>query len=184
MTGDTVLRIIAAGTVTFNSKNQVLVIKNTKYREVLFQLPKGRLDLGETSQQGALRETFEETGYRVKLTQASIPTRATRPKDGLTGTKEKPAVGTVDDTSTEPVGMVMGRDALASTAEQEVTKLCFFYLAELVDPDAEPETDTQDEHERLKASWMTVPEAQDKLRFKAEKDALECAYAVHQRAMM
>lgn len=79
--------------------------------------------------------------------------------------------------------MIMGRDAQASTAEQEVMKMAFFYLAELADQHATPEKNTQDEHERLKAHWMTVAEAQVKMRFRAERDALLCADALRRRAM-
>lgn len=83
----------------------------------------------------------------------------------------------IDDPNTEPVGMVSYSDSQASTAS-EVIKLCFFYLAELVDADAVPDRDTQNPGEGLEARWMSVADACQSLRFEAEKEALLCAAAL------
>lgn len=62
---------ICAGTVTFKGRGddiRVLVILNEKYTEDLWQLPKGRKNIGEDALcSTAIRETYEETGYKVKL---------------------------------------------------------------------------------------------------------------------
>jgi 8-oxo-dGTP pyrophosphatase MutT (NUDIX family) len=50
--------IIAAGGVVVNAKNEILLI----YRRKIWDLPKGKLDDGETIETCALREVQEETG--------------------------------------------------------------------------------------------------------------------------
>lgn len=184
---------ITAGTVTFHPKtHHVLVILNKKYHEDIWQLPKGRKDLGEDMQVTAIRETHEETGHLVRLVPTHLWTRATLPR-GVIPLPEVPPlsahalqssdpslpmmVDTINDPNTEPVGMVTYADTQASTA-LDVTKLCFFYLAELVNPDAAPDNDTQNPGEGLEARWMSVADARQSLRFEAEREALLCAAAL------
>jgi len=50
--------IVAAGGCVFNSKGELLVI----YRRKSWDLPKGKIDEGETPQIAAVREVQEETG--------------------------------------------------------------------------------------------------------------------------
>ena len=52
--------IEAAGGVVFNEEQQVLAI----YRRGSWDLPKGKIDPGETPEQAALREVEEETGIQ------------------------------------------------------------------------------------------------------------------------
>ena len=52
--------IIAAGGIVVNPKNEILWI----FRRGFWDLPKGKLDLGETIEACALREVMEETGMR------------------------------------------------------------------------------------------------------------------------
>lgn len=53
-----ITKIIAAGGIVFNEKNEVLLI----FRRGFWDLPKGKLDDGETVENCALREVCEETG--------------------------------------------------------------------------------------------------------------------------
>ena len=52
--------IEAAGGVVFNSENKVLLI----FRRGSWDLPKGKIDAGETKQAAAMREVQEETGLQ------------------------------------------------------------------------------------------------------------------------
>lgn len=178
---------IGAGTVTFHpTNNEVLVVLNKKYHEDIWQLPKGRKNLDEDLRDTAIRETYEETGYRVKLVPIPVLTRATRPRGSTTPSVRLAALvsamlladkndkNTVDDLSTEPVGMAQfceAQDCLGT----EATKMSFFYLAELEDTDAAPDQDTQDPGEGLEATWMSVGDAESELKFEAEKEALRTA---------
>lgn len=51
-------RIIAAGGLVFNEQNELLMI----FRRGFWDLPKGKLDPGETIEACAIREVQEETG--------------------------------------------------------------------------------------------------------------------------
>ena len=52
--------ITAAGGLVFNKKNELLMI----FRRGCWDLPKGKLDKGETVEECALREVQEETGLK------------------------------------------------------------------------------------------------------------------------
>ena len=61
----------AAGGLVYNSKNQVLMI----FRNDKWDLPKGKLEIGETIQECAIREVEEECGVNnLKIEQKLIST--------------------------------------------------------------------------------------------------------------
>jgi mutator protein MutT len=60
--------IQAGGGVIINEKNEVLLI----YRRKKWDLPKGKLDAGETLEECAIREVKEETGLQSIMLQDSI----------------------------------------------------------------------------------------------------------------
>ena len=67
---------ISVGTVTMDFKaNKVLTIWNKRLQ--IFQLPKHRKNIGEGMLSGSMRETYEETGVRVRPLPLVISTRAT-----------------------------------------------------------------------------------------------------------
>ena len=57
--------IEAAGGVVVDEDGRVAVVHRPKYDD--WTLPKGKLDPGETSEEAALREVWEETGLRCTL---------------------------------------------------------------------------------------------------------------------
>lgn len=163
---------ICAGTVTFKGSGddrKVLVILNEKYTEDLWQLPKGRKNIGEDALcTTAIRETYEETGYMVQLLAKNILTRATMAKG-------RQVPGPIFEAqSAEPVAMVHYKEPGPGLEGGPVTKVCFFYVATVRD-DALPAKDTQDTDEFLKPFWLTCADALDRLTFGAEKRALEIA---------
>ena len=54
--------IIAAGGIVMNKNNEVLLI----HRRGKWDLPKGKLDCGETIEDTAVREVSEEVGIPIK----------------------------------------------------------------------------------------------------------------------
>lgn len=69
---------ISCGTVSVDWRDsKILLIRSRVSGEHM--LPKGRKDVGETLEETAKRETFEETGISVKLRLVGIYTLATLP---------------------------------------------------------------------------------------------------------
>ncbi len=77
--------IQAGGGVIKNEKNQVLLI----YRRKKWDLPKGKLDPGETLEECAIREVKEETGLQsVELIKKLTVTQHTYLQDSIQFIKE------------------------------------------------------------------------------------------------
>ena len=58
----------SAGGVVFDGMGRVaLVLQRDRQDRLRWTLPKGRLDRGETAEEAALREVYEETGRKTKL---------------------------------------------------------------------------------------------------------------------
>jgi len=57
--------VLAAGGIITNSQGEFLLVHRPRYGDWSF--PKGKLDKGETLEQCALREVFEETGFVCRL---------------------------------------------------------------------------------------------------------------------
>ncbi|KAH8904867.1 hypothetical protein BR93DRAFT_969709 [Coniochaeta sp. PMI_546] len=70
---------LAAGTVTIDPVERKVLILHDLLTNT-FQLPRGRKDWGEGLAETAVRETFEETGYRPRLLAVPLSTRATVPQ--------------------------------------------------------------------------------------------------------
>lgn len=179
---------ICAGCVTFKgtgNQRSVLVVHNKKYTEDLWQLPKGRRNIGEDLVQTALRETSEETGCDVKILTVINPTRATRPRETVRDNNSNDSSHAVSEQktnivhapNTEPVALVSYVDPEPKEGEVPVNKVCFFFVATPEDDGAPLRKDKQDDVERLTPQWMPYTEARQLLTFKAEQRALELAEA-------
>ncbi|KAI0000752.1 hypothetical protein BJV74DRAFT_110510 [Russula compacta] len=59
------------------SSGKVVVVNDTAKRS--WFLPRGRKDVGETLEQCALREAYEESGYRIEFLPLYLPSRAPAP---------------------------------------------------------------------------------------------------------
>jgi 8-oxo-dGTP diphosphatase len=65
--------VLAAGGVVVRDDGRIAVIHRPRYDD--WSLPKGKLDAGESFEQGALREVWEETGVRGRIVAELAPTR-------------------------------------------------------------------------------------------------------------
>ncbi|ROV94244.1 hypothetical protein VSDG_05716 [Cytospora chrysosperma] len=176
---------ICAGCVVFRGRGAgrgVLVVHNKKYTEDIWQLPKGRRNIGEDLVQTALRETAEETGCDVEILTVNNPTRATRPQESAQDISPDEAAtekesNIVRAPNMEPVALVSYVDPEPQEGEVPVNKVCFFFVATPKDEEAPLRKDRQDDVERLTPQWMPYAEAKEILTFKAEQRALELAEA-------
>ena len=58
---------VFAAAVIFNNDNEILLVKSTYQRFHPWGLPGGSLDYGESAEDAALREVWEETGFQVEI---------------------------------------------------------------------------------------------------------------------
>ena len=64
--------VLAAGGVVVRADGRVAVIHRPRYDD--WSLPKGKLDPGESFEDGAVREVLEETGVRARIVAELEPT--------------------------------------------------------------------------------------------------------------
>ena len=82
-TGPPPLREVSAGGVVIDDRGQFLLIRARDLRNrAVWTLPKGTLTPGETSEQAALREVQEETGYRCEVVRELEPVTYWFQRDG------------------------------------------------------------------------------------------------------
>lgn len=70
--------LLAASMVIIQPSSGKVVLVNDTQHGTWF-LPRGRKDIGETLEQCALREAYEESGYRVEFLPLYLPSRAPAP---------------------------------------------------------------------------------------------------------
>ncbi|KAF2259932.1 hypothetical protein CC78DRAFT_44971 [Lojkania enalia] len=155
---------ISCGTATIDvDRSKVLLIHWRKTGE--YFLPKGRKDIGESLDQTALRETYEETGIPVQLlpvemkTLATVPANSTRP----------------DETKlfTEPI-------AVAQRVTEGKLKLIFWYVAQGDSTKVRVEG-TQQENEEFDTVWVTFDRVASTLSFDDDRQIANKAIQLAQR---
>ncbi|KAK5636227.1 hypothetical protein RRF57_011939 [Xylaria bambusicola] len=104
--------IVSCGTVTINKAEgpnpEVLVVYNNRIG--IYQLPKGRKDIGEGYLDAAIRETTEETGIavrplRLKFASRSTPPRLAAAAGAIVCGTEDPSTGVTSSLSNEMIGV-------------------------------------------------------------------------------
>ncbi|KAI0428380.1 hypothetical protein F5Y09DRAFT_332623 [Xylaria sp. FL1042] len=104
--------IVSCGTVTINKAEdpnpKVLVVYNNRIG--IYQLPKGRKDIGEGYLDAAIRETTEETGITVRPLRLRFASRSTPPRlatatGAATCGSEDPSTGVTSSLSNEMIGV-------------------------------------------------------------------------------
>ncbi|KAH8433993.1 putative NUDIX domain [Aspergillus melleus] len=144
---------ISCGTVTLDTtRAKILLIRWNKNQEIY--LPKGRKNIGETLKDAALRETYEETGFRVTLFPLPVPTLATPAGDA-------DAVGEPSSATTEPV-------AVSERLVHDKLKIIFWFAAR-GDSTAAPDTRTQQEGEDFEPLWLDLDSGVQSLSFDDDK---------------
>jgi 8-oxo-dGTP pyrophosphatase MutT (NUDIX family) len=161
--------IISAGSILFrkrpsaepdSSALEICILHHLTEDEWL--LPKGRKDRGETIEQAAIRETYEETGYPCHLWPQRMPTRA--PAPGINDTHYAEVV----DNITEPVAVAI-RDLGEGRA-----KLIFWYIA-LAEDGAEKVAGSQMENENFESAFLDIPTVLERLTFQNDREVVQQA---------
>lgn len=162
--------MISAGCVLFRhnpppSSNTLEICILHHLKRDVWLLPKGRKDQGETIEEAALRETYEETGFKCRLWPQRMPTRA-------------PAVGVdnvyttqIVDDLVEPIGITirdLGKDDI---------KIIFWFIAKAEDG-VDKVHGTQMATEDYESTFMDAQKAVEKLTFEGDRDIVRRALAL------
>ncbi|KAI0635049.1 hypothetical protein C8Q77DRAFT_1105513 [Trametes polyzona] len=143
--------VLSAGAVPFlfvdGVPKKVVLVHFTRKNEWL--LAKGRKDQGEDLPSAAIREVFEETGYRCHLHPVPrLPTRAP-PSALLSGSQFQPDIVRIAEQSTEPFAITF-----RPTGPGQV-KLIFWYIGS-VDASEENVLDGVLPHAAMQGSHMAA----------------------------
>ncbi|KAK4162458.1 NUDIX hydrolase domain-like protein [Cladorrhinum sp. PSN259] len=160
--------VMSCGCVVFDlGRGLVLIIYNTRLG--IFQIPKGRRNIGESMIDAAFRETYEETGLRVERLAVTMSTRASLPR-GNRGTEKVEVVECEIDN--EPFASCTYPCPQAETPGVQKTT---YYFPATCDSTSERDLGTQEEHEHLEPQWIPISKAAEMLTFKAEVGVIDLA---------
>ncbi|KAF8528515.1 NUDIX hydrolase domain-like protein [Hysterangium stoloniferum] len=161
--------LLGAGTVIIQpSTGKVVLIYSPSWG--MWFLPKGRKDIGESLEQAALREAYEEAGYRVQFLPLSIPTRAPEGKSSPQPSKES-----VPGFNTEPIYITS--QFYPREGRKVATEYLTFWYVTFIGSDAVQEENTRMADEQdFETSLMSVEEALDKLKYSQQAEVVRKAY--------
>ncbi|KAM0273908.1 hypothetical protein ACHAQH_008144 [Verticillium albo-atrum] len=188
--------IVGAGTVTVDLKTRRVLLVFNK-RQGIFQLPKGRKNVGEESLLAcAVRETLEETGVRVTPLAVRCGTRATlggemQEVQQHVQAMQRRAQGAhvdmhaaeSDDDGLVQEGLTEGFDHLEAVAcchwvdvATGAMKMVFYYAAS-ADESVSPEALVGEDEGRFENVWCGVEEAAPRLAFETDGMVVDKAVA-------
>jgi 8-oxo-dGTP pyrophosphatase MutT (NUDIX family) len=135
-----------------------------------YVLPKGRRNINESRKDAALREMYEETGYRCKLLPVTMATRATAPDDDADVVDE----ARVHERLTEPF-----MSTVRELANAGGVKIIWWFIAVL-----DEEHGQRGPGERsMKAEFFDWEEALEKLWYKTDREIVRRAMDILQQSV-
>ncbi len=147
----------AAGGIVLHD-DKVLVVHRPRYDD--WSLPKGHIDSGETWQQTAIREVYEETGVRAVIVSEPYPVTYLLPRNRPTNKRDQAPADSMPGDSTPD-------DSTASTAA--LPKLVLFYVMRC---DSDPTELCGDPKEVDQVQWWSITEATQNLSYEVERQVI------------
>ncbi|KAI1130034.1 hypothetical protein F5Y10DRAFT_263612 [Nemania abortiva] len=170
--------IVSCGTVTINKAEgpcpKVLAVYNNRIG--IYQLPKGRKDIGEEYLDAAIRETVEETGIAVRPLRLRFGSRSTPPRSATTKetticSPEDPSTGVTRSLSNEVIGV---NPDPATGAWRNI----HWYAAKPCDGTERDEAcmPIPDDRDKFSTFWFSETEALARLKLDDEKFMVRVAF--------
>lgn len=163
--------IISCGCVPLDiSARKVLLLHDAETG--ITQLPKGRKNIGETTHEAALRETYEETGIPFKPLPMKVPTRAT-PTEAMMPQVRKTANGYAEEVTREIVNVEPSAVGYHRCSSTLAFKMVFWYAA-VGDSTANPEDGTREPWEdQYSIEWVDAKDAAGRMSMPADGEVVE-----------
>lgn len=141
----------------FTPRPQICILQNR--RSMKFILPKGHRELGETLEQAALRETYEETGWRCEFLPINLLTSVPPP-----GTSSRDRPKEARAVKGEPIAVTMRH----MNDRDKHAKFIWWFVAQITG--LEREEGTQMANESFDVEFVDADEAVGKLSRVGDKD--------------
>jgi len=142
-------------------------------------LPKGRKDCGESVEETALREVYEETGWKAVPFPATMHTRATVPDVEGSKLKQPDQSHLASALSTEPFAITI-RD----NRDNRNLKLIHWFIFTVADPECQQTHGTQMEGEGFdQAIFLEASQAIDTLSFHGDRELARRALEIVRNTM-
>jgi len=169
--------LLGTGMVLIQRSTRKIVVVCEPTRDYWF-FPRGRKDLGESLEAAALREAYEESGYRAEFMPVYNPSRAPAPP-GKTSMYEQANTEPIYVTTTawREVRNIQGPDA--SLGYEYLTT---WYIGQIPDDAVREEGTGQLDEENYVSHLLTYEEAMKKV-WGSERDVLRYAWAIFLRTL-
>ncbi|KAI4641497.1 hypothetical protein J4E93_007593 [Alternaria ventricosa] len=132
----------------------------------MWTLPKGRRNVGESRRESALREVYEETGYKCHILPVDMKTRATIAGD----TADAPDVARISRDSVEPFMVTM-----RTLKDGQGVKIIWWYVAMMDQGACETKGPAE---EGVETGSYSYEEAERLLYFETDREVLRKAQAL------
>ncbi|KAI4946123.1 hypothetical protein J4E91_007566 [Alternaria rosae] len=155
----------SCGAILYDSTRQKVCLIHLAQSDT-WTLPKGRRNVGESRQKAALREVYEETGYKCHILPVDMKTRATIADDAV----DAPDAARISRDSVEPFMVTM-----RTLRDGQGVKIIWWYVAIMDKGACEAKGPGE---EGVKTGLYSYEEAERLLNFETDREVLRKAQAL------
>lgn len=158
----------AGGLIVRKTKILMVQVRNLE-GHIVWTFPKGHIEKGETEEQTALREVYEETGWKCKILNFPISKKTATPNAGLSATTYWRITNPHCKSKTQKTEKIF--ESVCYKFKRNHHKISKKVLWFLMRPLSK--TGKKDPHEILRVKWFSIREAERKTIYKSDKKLLK-----------